>query len=161
MMRRSLVLAAVLALLAGSALAETRPFGRGSWREMVQAHQGRPLVVHFWSLTCAPCLAELPAWQTLRTTHPELDMVLVSTDPVAESPKLERMLGRAGLASVESWAFADGFVERLRFEIDRNWQGELPMTVQVGRDGTTESVVGGLDPDVLARWFQSQRKDRP
>ena len=33
-----------------------------------------------------------------------------------------------GLGKVEQWVFADPMPERLRFEIDRRWYGELPRT---------------------------------
>ena len=39
--------------------------------------------------------------------------------------------GRAGAA--ENWLFSDGFVERLRFEIDPAWQGEIPRTLLIAR----------------------------
>ena len=54
---------ALLALAGGAASAiEFKPYGRGSFAELRKQHAGRPLVVHFWSVTCPPCLAELPDW---------------------------------------------------------------------------------------------------
>lgn len=155
----ALILALMLA--AGPASAETRPFVKGSWPPLLQAHAGRPLVVHFWSLTCAPCLAELPQWRELRRRHPEMDLVMIATDPIEDAPRLERTLARAGLAGVEGWAFADGFAERLRFEIDRTWQGELPMTRLIGRGGDAETVIGPLPPSVLAQWLGRQSGRQP
>ena len=35
----------------------------------------------------------------------------------------QSMLDKAGLSSAENFIFNDGFVERLRFEIDPAWQG--------------------------------------
>ncbi len=52
------------------------------------------------------------------------------------------MLEKAGLASAENWIFSDGFVERLRFEIDPAWQGDIPRTLLVARDGTVITIEG-------------------
>ena len=60
-MRRRRVLAAIcfVALLApalgAEASSQLKPFGRGSWQEILRAHAGRPTIVHFWGVTCGPC----------------------------------------------------------------------------------------------------------
>lgn len=155
-MIRRLLLAAALLLWAGAAQAETRPFLPGSWQALVQSAAGRPLVVHFWSLTCAPCLAEMPRLAEMRAAHPEMRMVMVSTDPIDQAPRLQATLARFGLGEAESWAFADDFALRLRFEVDRRWRGELPLTRLVGANGQTEGLTGTLEPDVLAAWLARQ-----
>lgn len=151
MTRVLLVLIALLVAL--PAEAGTRPFVKGSWQELRAAHNGRPTIVHLWSLTCAPCLAELPAWAKLAG---RADLVMVSTDPVEQSRRLEATLGRAGLGQVESWAFADPFAESLRFEIDRRWRGELPRTLLIGSDGRTEAVSGTMAEEAVAEWLKRQ-----
>jgi hypothetical protein len=40
----------------------------------------------------------------------------------------------------------DLFTERLRFEIDPRWQGEIPRTMLIARDGTTTIVEGVANP---------------
>ena len=149
-----LMLAALaLLLLPGLAgAAETQPFVSGSWQALRQAHAGRPMIVHLWSLTCAPCLAELPQWGQLKG----VDLVLVSTDPVEQAPRLQTTLARAGLAGKESWAFADSFAERLRFEIDRRWRGELPRTLLINADGGVTAFTGTLEAAELAAWLERE-----
>ena len=45
------------------------------------------------------------------------------------------MLNETGLGAPENWTFGDGFVERLRYEIDPQWRGEIPRTILITRDG--------------------------
>lgn len=152
------IVAALLLLLtmAPAAWADPRPFLRGSWQSLLQAHAGRPLAVHFWSLTCAPCLAELPQWrETVKGGG--VDFVLVSTDPPEDWAKGERTLKRAGLDKVESWSFADSFVEKLRFEIDRSWRGELPMTMLVSASGARDARTGSVSRQDIESWLSSAR----
>lgn len=148
-----LIVALLLVLAAPAWAGDTKPFGRGSWEALRAAHAGRPLIVHLWSLTCAPCLVELPNWRTMAGGA---DLVLVSTDPVEQAPRLSATLARAGLGEVESWAFADPFTDRLRFEIDRRWRGELPRTVLIAADGSVEAITGVVDADVVAVWLKRQ-----
>jgi thiol-disulfide isomerase/thioredoxin len=150
--------AAMLLLLVSAfpASADPRPFSRGSWQSLLQAHAGRPLVVHFWSLTCAPCLAELPQWREI-VKGGGADFVLVTTDPPEDNVKVERTLKRAGLDKVESWGFADSFVEKLRFEIDRSWRGELPITVLVSASGQQETLTGTISGQDIQSWRDRTR----
>ena len=62
------------------------------------------------------------------------------------------MLDKAGLDKVESWRFADSFTERLEFEIDPQWHGELPYTLLIKGDGAVEPVLGAADFAALQRW---------
>ena len=41
--------------------AELRPFQRGSFAGILADNAGKPTVVNFWSITCPPCLAEMPS----------------------------------------------------------------------------------------------------
>ena len=50
-----------------------------------------------------------------------------------EGSAASAMLAQTGLATAENWTFGDGFIERLRYEIDPRWQGEIPRTVLIAR----------------------------
>jgi thiol-disulfide isomerase/thioredoxin len=114
------------------------------------------LVVHFWALSCAPCLADLPGWAELARRHPGLRLVLVNTDPPEDAPAVQRMLDRMGVARLRNLAFADRFAARLRFEVDPDWQGELPRTDLVAADGSDRPVLGMLPRAELETWLSRQ-----
>ena len=144
MKRRLLAAIFLIASLAAAPAAETpselKPFVRGSWQEMLRSHAGRPTLVHFWGVTCGPCKVELPALAQFMKDHSEIDVVMISADLVPNLPGAARaMLEKAGLGSAENWIFGDGFVERLRFEIDPAWQGEIPRTPRRSRPATSSS----------------------
>jgi thiol-disulfide isomerase/thioredoxin len=165
-MRRWIVVALLLlappAVLAQSpGPAALRPFVRGSWQALRAQHQGQPTIVHFWGITCGPCLTELPQWAALLRARPDLDLVLVDADPVPEaSAGILDILARNRLASVENWIVADAFEEKLRYEIDPHWHGEMPYTVLIARDGSVSSFVGEADFARLRRWLDAQGRPR-
>ena len=115
----AVALAAVLGVGAATSASDLRPFVRGSWKLIRQGHQGQPLVVHFWGVTCAPCMSELPKWGQLHTQRPKANIVFVAADPIPiEQPNIDAAIARTGIGTAENWMFADAFLERLRFEVN-------------------------------------------
>ena len=155
MIRRALLFAALLAATPATAM---EPFARGTYATLREHAAGRPMVVHFWSLTCAPCMVELPHWAALARRAPGLRVVLVNTDPPEQAVAVERAAKRAGLAGIPQYGFADRFAARLRYEVDPDWQGELPRTDLIARDGSTRALLGTLDMAMLERWGREQAR---
>jgi thiol-disulfide isomerase/thioredoxin len=155
---------AILALLLGAgqaAAAPAQPFVQGSWQALLKAHRGKPLVVHFWGVTCAPCMVEMPKWAETAHTDRAFDFVLVDADPVGADPSAEApMLAEMGLADAEAWRFADDFTERLRYEIDPKWHGELPLTLLIGRDGSVRKILGSADFAAVHAWLAEQESGK-
>lgn len=156
-MRHLVLLLALIALPAQAA--EFRPFVRGSAAAIATEKAGKPHVVAYWSLTCAPCIAEMPMWKKL-VAEKGLDLVLVATDPIEDAPRLLKLLRRHDLDANPGWVFADAFVERLRFEIDRTWSGELPRTHFVGADGVVHAEIGATTEGAVTAWLAMQRRQR-
>lgn len=137
---------------------ELQPFQRGSWQALRQSHAGKPVVVHFWGLTCGPCLVELPEWGKLVRERPDANLVMIAADPFPVKPAaLTATLAKDGLAGAENWVF-DGFSERLRFEVDPRWQGELPRTLLIGADGSVRAISGAADLAAIRAWLDAQRQ---
>jgi thiol-disulfide isomerase/thioredoxin len=134
-------------------------FKRGSWQELLKAHAGHPMVVHFWGVTCGPCRTEMPQWGEFLQQHPDLPLVMIDADLVPNDVSaVKSMLQQSGLTNVENWMFEDDFVERLRFEIDPHWQGEIPRTLLIGRNGATTTIDGVADLRTVSVWLDDQLK---
>jgi thiol-disulfide isomerase/thioredoxin len=166
-MKRLLIAAAALAgtcMLVGMATlssahaSDPLPFGRGSWAKLRTAHAGQPVVVHFWGITCGPCLVEMPRWGKLAAARKDLRLVLIAADPLPQRMEdVVTTLDRAGLAGTESWAFTDRFSERLRYEIDPTWAGELPRTELIDANGKISVLAGVADLDEVRTWLDRQK----
>ena len=137
---------------------QLKPFERGSWQQLLRSHRGHPTLVQFWGVTCGPCKVELPLLGQFMKDHSELAVVTISADLVPNLPGAARaMLEKAGLGAAENWLFSDGFVERLRFEIDPAWQGEIPRTLLIARDGTVTTIEGSAEIPDLEKWLDRQK----
>lgn len=132
-----------------------KPFQRGSAKAIVEARAGRPFILTFWSVECVHCRAELEQLAVLSKAHPQLDVVLVSTDSVAASREVSGVLRQFELPRAERWVFADDFTERLRFEVDPRWHGELPRSYLHGPGKAVVGITGMIDGQRLKRWLQA------
>ena len=159
---KRLILAAIalLASLPGALASEEaklRLFERGSWQQLLHSHAGRPTLVHFWGVTCGPCKVELPELGEFMKRHPAVDVVTIDADLVPNSDAAAlSMLQTAGLSAAENWMFSDGFAERLRFEVDPAWQGDIPRTILVSRNGEMTTIEGEAEPSALQKWSDKQ-----
>jgi hypothetical protein len=169
-MRRTIIVVALAAITVGlSAVVALRaentgqpiPFERGSWAKLNAEHAGKATIIHFWGVTCGPCVVELPKWGKLLAERPDMRLVLIAADPLPQSPEqVNGALQRANLDHAESWSFADRFYERLRFEIDPAWSGELPRTLLITADGSHTVLPGVADLSTVRKWLDAQPRAR-
>jgi thiol-disulfide isomerase/thioredoxin len=138
----------------------TQLLQRGSYQKIIAAHKGRPFIVALWSVNCSHCGKDLEIFSRLSKKYANFSLVLISTDTpdqeVAISAGLQRYkLGQGGQANVESWVYADSYIERLNYEIDSKWYGELPRTYFFDAQGHAKGVSGVLDETETERWVKS------
>ena len=138
--------------------AHVRSFVRGSHQQIISARAGKPFVVTFWSLTCTNCRDDLALFGKLVQKYRDFDLVIVSTDSPEQNQEIAQTLQRYRLGRAESWVFADSFAERLRFEVDAQWYGELPRTYFYDAQGHAMALSGALDHAQTENWIRESRK---
>ena len=150
------VLVYVLITASMSVFSETliRPFISGSFSQILEQRQEKPFILVLWSLDCPSCFKELEMLGKLSSQYSELDIVLVSTDITATQDEIQTILTRYKLNNVESWMFSGDSDERLRYEIDRSWYGELPRSYIFKASGKRHVVSGVLSEDKLKLWMK-------
>jgi len=127
-------------------------FISGSMAQITAQQQGA-YIVNFWSIDCPPCYKEMKMWRELKLQYPAMKVVLISTDPAEYSDEVMQTTQDLGVTHFESWQFADN-AQRLRFEIDRQWFGELPRTYFRDRHGNTEAVSGLVKREQVTQWLE-------
>ena len=93
----------------------------------------------------------------LRKEYPDFNLVLVATDDIARSAEVQAFLLERGLAQVESWMFAEPNPQRLRYEIDSGWYGELPRSYFYDARHERLGVSGALNSEQIQAWLQATR----
>ncbi len=151
---RGLLLGMMLTFMNAAGAAESiRPFTLGSLEQVLSAREGKPFILVFWSLDCQYCPTELKMLSELKRSHPAMDIVLIATDSVSDAPQLISRAESYGMSKVEQWVFAEDMPERLRFEIDRRWYGEVPRTYFYDQKHQREAKTGLINKKFFEDWL--------
>ena len=133
-----------------------RPFVSGSLQHIIDTHAGKPFILGFWSLSCSHCREELTLLGHMLRKYPRLPVVLVSTDSPDDGAAIGAALKGHSLEGRESWVFADPDSDRLRYQVDRRWYGELPRTYLYEKDGSATAYSGNVDAPRLEDWMRTR-----
>lgn len=156
-MRRLVAMLVLPVVMTVPALAaELRSFDSESMAVVLKTHAKSPFVLAFWSVHCEPCRAEMADWKMLRRRYPGIPVLLVAADSLRDRAVIERFLKRYDPGSVERWAFADDFQEKIRYSVDRGWRGELPRTYLFDGEHRREIVSGAISLNAVDAWMKRQ-----
>ncbi len=142
------------------------PYATGQWRSLLQAqtqntspsngNHGRansPIVVHFWGVTCGPCLTEMPQWGRFVTDNLGYKVVFIQVDDVSTGI-MSQLLAKAHLAQAINYKLTTPFDEFMRYEVDPKWGGETPYTILVNASGQQTQLNGLVNFGKLRQWYQ-------
>ena len=135
-----------------------RPFTADSFSEIQSRFEGKEFLLGLWSVDCPPCLVELKMMGEVLALNPDLPFVLVSTDSIETREDALEFLIDYNLHEIQTWMFADSFIERLRYSIDPNWYGELPRSYFFDTNHKMHSHSGIMTKDLLESWFKHDIK---
>ena len=135
--------------------AAPKPFVSGSLKEILSSKEGKPLMLMLWSVDCSTCLKELGLLSETVRNHPNLDVVMISTDGAAVGDQAQALLKKHRLNTIDSWIFSQANDPSLRFEIDSSWFGELPRSYFYTADHKRMALSGALQPKHVEAWLQT------
>ncbi|MCK9608484.1 MAG: hypothetical protein M0R33_18750 [Methylomonas sp.] len=137
------------------------PFEIGSLEKIQSAYAGRPFLLILWSIDCPPCHKELELVGAVKKRHPDLQLVLISTDSAEVSEQVESVLASHRLANADAWIFSGGNDEHLRYVIDPSWFGEMPRSYFYDSKHNRVGVSGALKKEQIETWLTSPRVAPP
>jgi len=133
-----------------------KPFIKGSFEQIQQQNKDRPYIIAFWSVTCAYCMKELAMFGELMEKYPQVKLITITTDPFLEDETVQQLLASKQLQGTETWVFADNFAERLYYDINPRWRGELPLTYFFDRNNEMLRHMGVVKEEELLEWLNEQ-----
>lgn len=145
---------AFISMAAGAASA-IQPFEPGGMERILESQKGKPFVVIVWSLDCEFCQASLDTLARERQKRKELNIVTISTDPLADptlEPLMQERLTALGMGR-NAWAYGSLPPERLRYAIDRSWHGEKPRSYWFNARGEKTAYSGVITPAIIEKLF--------
>lgn len=135
---------------------EIKPFIKGSFNQIQKEHINQAYIITFWSESCAFCMKELSLFGKLLKSYPNISIVSVTTDPFLKKETVEQILTSKNLPNVQKWVFADHYVERVYFDIDKSWRGELPLTYFFDKNNKMIKHLGVIKEQALTEWLVTQ-----
>jgi cytochrome c biogenesis protein CcmG/thiol:disulfide interchange protein DsbE len=112
-----------------------RLFGSDATKSVADQYKGHPLVINFWSSTCAPCVTEMPAFQKVHEQFGD-QVAFLGLDTTDAEDSGQAMLDKT----------------KVRYDVGRDPTGDalvslggsvLPTTILVSADGTVKLAHGG------------------
>jgi thiol-disulfide isomerase/thioredoxin len=130
---------------------QARVITEADLRAELEAHKGRPLVLHFWATWCGPCISELSTLARLArdVQRRGIDFVAVSLDsPSTKSAeRVSAVLNQRVRDPHWSSILRVADVERFMTSIDPHWEGAIPVFFALDRDSRLRaSHLGNISP---------------
>ncbi len=139
---------------------DIKPFVKGSFKQIQQKHNNKAYIISFWSESCAYCMKELAMFGKLLQNYPDVELVSITTDPFLNAQTVEQILSSKNLQKIEKWVFADDYVERLYYDIEPGWRGELPLTYFFDRHNKKRKHMRVIQQNELISWLAEQQIDQ-
>ena len=148
-----IVLLLTLSTTAGSE-ESVHSFIPGSMEKILSTREGKLFILVFLPLDCQYCSTELKMLSKLKRQYTDrLDIILVATDTLDDTPQLISRAESYGIHEAEQWVFASSVSERLRFEVDKRWYGEVPRTHFYDRTHKRMVKTGLVDQKFVESWL--------
>lgn len=128
------------ALLIGPAVAadlSTKPISAAEFRRLLQAEQGKVVVVNFWATWCVPCLREVPDLLKLESEFAARGVTLIGVavdDPSPGAAQVEQFRKKY-FPSFLTYARIGPEMDELASVIDPAWNEVVPTTYILDRRG--------------------------
>ena len=140
---------AIILLLGTSAFAVAndptiKPFDSGSYQQILSEKADQGFMLVMWSLDCPTCIKDMELLSQIHKSRPNLKIIMISTDEPSATAEVQQMLEKYQLSDLENWIFASDNGQKLRYEIDPSWYGEMPRTYFFSASHQREGVSGAL-----------------
>ncbi|MFT6449555.1 MAG: thiol-disulfide isomerase/thioredoxin [Oleispira sp.] len=136
-------------------------FDVGSFEQVVKKKDKKDHLVILWSFDCPPCIKELQKVAVLNQQYPEYQLTLINTDGLEEQARVKTLLKEYHLLMLDNWIFSDADEEKLRYDIDARWFGDLPRSYFFPVKGKIKRLKGALTSAELLELFQPTLINQP
>ena len=135
----------------GLAATDVFPLRADQVPAILGAYSGKPLVVEIWSLDCSYCRENLGRIAQWRKDYPDLEVIMVCIDAIADADQLSAVLARMNAEGIPQYVNAEPIPEKLQAALDPDWHGETPRTLFINGKGKRSAISGLLHEDSFAR----------
>ena len=133
---------------------EFMPFEINTRNVIEKKYLNQPLIISFWSIDCPYCIDDLKKLGKALSKNTNVQLITVCVDGKESAKKAERILSQANLPKHEQYQYAEVDEDRLRYNIDPAWYGELPRTYFYDATHQVTPLSGKISNSFLDKWFK-------
>ena len=130
------------------------PFDMNTRQVIEKRYIDQPLIISFWSIDCPYCIDDLKKLGKALSKNTNVKLITVCVDGKESAKKAERILSQANLPKHEQYQYAEVDEDRLRYNIDPVWYGELPRTYFYDAAHQVTPLSGKISNSFLDKWFK-------
>ena len=130
------------------------PFDMNTRKVIEKRYIDQPLIISFWSIDCPYCIDDLKKLGEALSKNTNVKLITVCVDGKESAKKAERILSQANLPKHEQYQYAEVDEDRLRYNIDPSWYGELPRTYFYDAAHQVTPLSGKISNSFLDKWFK-------
>ena len=130
------------------------PFDMNTRKVIEKRYIDQPLIISFWSIDCPYCIDDLKKLGKALSKNTNVKLITVCVDGKESAKKAERILSQANLPKHEQYQYAEVDEDRLRYNIDPAWYGELPRTYFYNAAHQVTPLSGKISNSFLDKWFK-------
>lgn len=130
------------------------PFDMNTRQVIEKRYIDQPLIISFWSIDCPYCIGDLKKLGKALSKNTNVKLITVCVDGKESAKKAERILSQANLPKHEQYQYAEVDEDRLRYNIDPAWYGELPRTYFYDAAHQVTPLSGKISNSFLDKWFK-------
>ena len=130
------------------------PFDMNTRKVIEKRYIDQPLIISFWSIDCPYCIDDLKKLGKALSKNANVKLITVCVDGKESAKKAERILSQANLPKHEQYQYAEVDEDRLRYNIDPAWYGELPRTYFYDAAHQVTPLSGKISNSFLDKWFK-------
>ena len=130
------------------------PFDMNTRKVIEKRYIDQPLIISFWSIDCPYCINDLKKLGRALSKNTNVKLITVCVDGKESAKKAERILSQANLPKHEQYQYAEVDEDRLRYNIDPSWYGELPRTYFYDAAHQVTPLSGKISNSFLDKWFK-------
>ncbi len=130
------------------------PFDMNTRQVIEKRYIDQPLIISFWSIDCPYCIDDLKKLGKALSKNTNVKLITVCVDGKESAKKAERILSQANLPKHEKYQYAEVDEDRLRYNIDPSWYGELPRTYFYDAAHQVTPLSGKISNSFLDKWFK-------
>ena len=127
--------------------------------DLVKNTKGEKLrLINFWATWCGPCVIEFPEFVDINRMYRDRDFefISVSADKLNRKDKALSFLQKKEASSL-NYIYSGNSIYDLIDVVDPDWQGALPYTLLVNKEGqVVYKIDGTIDPQLLKRKIVEQ-----